>query len=287
MLTITDINNNADSIRVYDHRTQYNKNDLLYAAERVKNAKHANINRRGGRISLQHKINCNGVIKHNTPRQLKHKLFIEQAIDEYGDAFIFNILDNEFYNNVIVIKSRDFNEINNSEYGELYDAIKKRADDMAGMLEDIKNNENDIYNSAIDCIIDMLDLSPSLAPGADQADEINDAAAAYWYNKISFNEYAAALLTALTPHKWNCCTLRGCCQGDWINILYPADVYSDNDIKEYECYFFGMYYEYNARYNGDNITYFYSDNYIHDEIINYIAADFNAAPDQIIFNSCY
>lgn len=287
MLTITNINNNADNIRVYDHRTQYNKNDLLYAAERVKNAKHANIDRRGGRISLQHKINCNGVIKHNTPRQLKHKLFIEQCIDTYGDGFIFNILDDEYYNNIIVIGSRDYNEINKSEYGELYDAIKKRADDMAGMLEDIKNNENDIYNSAIDCIIDMLDISPSLAPAADQADEISDAAALYWNNKINFNEYAAALLTALTPHEWNCCTLRGSCQRDWINILYPADVYSDTAISEYECYFFGMYHEYNARYNGDNVTYYYSDNYTRDDIIKRIAADFNAAPDQIVYSSCY
>ena len=80
---------------------------------------------------------------------------------------------------------------------------------------------------------------------------------------------------------------RGSCQGEWINILYPADVYSDSDIKEYECYFFGMYYEYNARYNGDNITFYYSDNYTRDEIIKDIAAEFNAAPDQIIFNSCY
>ena len=287
MLTVININNNADSIRVYDHRTQYNKNDLLYAAERVKNAKHANINRRGGRISLQHKINCNGVIKHKTPRKMKHKLFIDQYIDEYGDGYAVNILDDEFYNNIIVIKSRDFNEINNSEYGELYDVIKNNADNMAGILYDISNNENDIYNSAVDCIVDMLNLSPSLAPNTGQADEISDTAALYWYNKIDFNEYAAALLTALTPHEWNCRTLRGYCQRDWINILYPADVYSDDAIKEYECYFFGMYYEYNARYNGDNIRYFYSDNYTRDEIINDIAADFNAAPDQIIFNSCY
>lgn len=282
MLTVININNNADNIRVYDHRTQYNKNDLLYAAERVKNAKHANINRRGGRISLQHKINCNGVIKHNTPRQLKHKLFIDQCIDEYGDAFIFNILDD--YNNVIVIKSRDFCEINNSEYGELYDAIKKYADDMSGEIMDINDGVNDYYETITEAVADMLDVENIIG---EQADAVKNAAVNYWNNKIDFNEYAAALLTALTPHKWNCCTLHGYCQREWINILYPADVYSDADIKEYKCYFFGMYHEYNARYNGDTVTYYYSDNYKHDEIINDIAADFNAAPDQIIFNSCY
>lgn len=283
MLNIIDINNNADSVRVMDHRTQYNKNDLLYAAERVKNAKHANINRRGGRISLQHKINCNGVIKHNTPRQLKHKLFIDQCIDTYGDGYEIECNDG-YYDNIIVIGSRDFCEINNSEYGELYDAIKKRADDMSGEIMDINDGVNDYYETIPEAVADMLDVENITG---EQAAAVKNAAAAYWNNKINFNEYAAALLTALTPHKWECDTLRGCCQGDWINILYPADVYSDTAISEYGCYFFGMYYEYNARYNGDNVTYFYSDNYTRDEIIKYIAADFNAAPDQIIFNSCY
>lgn len=287
MLTITNINNNADNIRVYDHRTQYNKNDLLYAAERVKNAKHANINRRGGRISLQHKINCNGVIKHNTPRKLKHKLFIDQCIDEYGDGYAVNILDDEYYNNIIAIENKNFCGNVSGDYEQLYLNIETSADNMAGELDDVKHKTSDIYDTATECIIGMLDLPPEARPNTKQVHAIKNAAALYWYNKIDFNAYAAALLTALTPHEWNCCTLRGYCQGDWINILYPADVYSDDAIKEYECYFFGMYYEYNARYNGDNVTYYYSDNYTRDEIIKDIAADFNAAPDQIIYNSCY
>lgn len=284
MLTVKAINNNANSVRIYNHNNIYTKNDLLAAAERVKNAKHANINRRGGRISLQHKINCNGVIKHNTPRQLKHKLFIEQCIDTYGDGFIFNILDDEYYNNIIVIGSRYYNEINNSEYGELYDAIKSRADDMAAEIIDIIHNKNGYYDTIPAAVADMLninDISPS------QADAVKAAAYNYFSNNASFNEYAAELLTALTPHKWNCCTLRGYCQGDWINILYPADVYSDTAISEYKCYFFGMYHEYNARYNGDNVIYYYSDNYTRDEIIKDIAADFNVAPDQMVYSSCY
>ena len=287
MLNIIDINNNADSIRVNNHRTQYSKNDLLYAAERVKNAKHANINRRGGRISLQHKINCNGAIKHNTPRQLKHKLFIDQCIDEYGDGYAENILDDEYYNNIIAIENRNFCGNVSGDYEQLYLNIETSADNMAGELDDVKHKISDIYDTATECIIGMLDLPPEAKPNTKQVHAVKNAAAAYWYNKINFDEYAAALLTALTPHEWNCCTLRGSCQHDWINILYPADVYSDADIKEYECYFFGMYYEYNARCNGDNVTYFYSDNYTRDDIIKRIAADFNAAPDQIIFNSCY
>ena len=166
----------------------------------------------------------------------------------------------------------------------MYDAIKNYADDISGEIMDINDGVNDYYETIPEAVADMLDVKNITG---EQAAAVKNAAAAYWYNKINFNEYAAELLTALTPHEWNCRTLRGYCQGDWINILYPADVYGDAAISEYECYFFGMYCEYNARYNGDNVTYYYSDNYTRDEIISYIAADFNASPDQIVFNSCY
>lgn len=283
MLTVKAINNNANSVRIYNHSSIYNKNDLLAAAERVKDAKHANINRRGGRIALAHNIGCNGVIKHKTPRKIQHKLFIDCCIDEYGDGYEIECNDG-YYNDVIVIGSRDFSEINNSKYGELYDAIKKRADEMSGEIMDINNSMNDCYDTIPEAVSDMLEMD-NITPM--QADAVKNAAVNYWNNKISFNEYAAELLTALTPHKWNCCTLRGYCQRDWINILYPADVYNDAAISEYECYFFGMYNEYTARYNGDVVTYYYSMRYNTDEIVNNIAADFGVDPAHAIYNGCY
>lgn len=284
MLNIIDINNNANSVRVNDHRTQYNKNDLLYAAERVKNARRANINKRGGRIALAHNIKCSGRIKHKTPRQLKHKLFINRDIDEYGDGYAYNILDNEYYNNIIVIDNRFFTGINAGDYEQLYCSIETGADNMAGEITDIIHGVNDYYNTVSEAVADYLNIENI---SADQAAAVQRAASDYMNNKKHFDEYAAALLTALTPHKWSCCTLRGSCQRDWINILYPADVYNDDDIKEYECYFFGLCDEFTATYKNDNVVYYYSYNYDVDDIIKSIAADFNAGPDQIVFHSCY
>lgn len=283
MLTVTGINNNANSARVYDHRTQYNKNDLLYATERVKDAKHANINRRGGRIALAHNIKCAGRIRHKTPRQLKHKLFIDQCIDEYGDGWNW-FIECEYYKNIIVVESRNFRGINSGDYSELYENIKKCADDMAGEIIDIIHGVNNYYDTIPAAVADMLYIN-NITPT--QADEINAAAAAFWNNKISFNEYAAELLTALTPHKWEVVTLRGCCQRDVVTALYPADVYSDRDISEYESYFFGMYYEYNARYNGETITAYYSDNYTTNDITSNMADYFGVNSEQVVYNSCY
>ena len=283
MLTVKAINNNANSVRIYNHSNIYTKNDLLAAAERVKDAKHANINRRGGRIALSHNIGCNGIIKHKTPRKMQHKLFIDCCTDEYSDGWNW-FIDDECYNDIIVIGSRDFSEINNSEYGELYNAIKKRADEMSGEIMDINNSINDYYNTIPEAVADMLGID-NITPI--QADAVKNAAVSYWNNKISFDEYAAELLTALTPHNWEAVTLRGCCQRDFITVLYPADVYNDAAISEYECFFFGMYNEYTARYNDAAVTYYYSMRYNTDEIINNIAADFGVDPAYAIYNGCY
>lgn len=283
MLTVKAINNNANSVRIYNHNNIYTKNDLLAAAERVKDAKHANINRRGGHIALSHNIGCNGVIKHKTPRKIQHKLFIDCCIDEYGDGWNW-FIDNECYNNIIVVDSRNFSGINNGDYSQLYENIKKYADNMAGEIIDIIHGKNDYYDTIPAAVADMLNIN-DITPL--QTDAVKAAAYNYFSNNASFNEYAAELLTALTPHKWEAVTLRGCCQRDVITALYPADVYSDNNISEYECYFFGMYNEYNARYNGDVVTYYYSMRYNTDEIINNIAADFSADPADVVFNSYY
>lgn len=283
MLTVTNINNNANSVRIYNHSSVYTKKDLLAAAERVKDAKHANINRRGGRIALAHSIKCAGRIRHKTPRQLKHKLFIDQCIDEYGGGWYW-FIDNEYYNNIIVVENRDFRGINSGDYSELYENIKKRADELSGEIIDIIHGTNNYYDTIPAAVADMLYIN-GITPI--QADEINAAAAAYWNNKISFNEYAAELLTALTPHKWEVVTLRGCVQREVVTALYPADVYSDNDISEYERYFFGMYYEYNARYNGETITAYYSDNYTADAVISDMVDYFGIDPGAVVYNSCY
>lgn len=284
MLNIMNINNNANSIRVHDYRNTYSKIDLLLAAERVKNAKHANINRRGGRISLAHNINCSGVIKHKTPRELKHKIFINQCIDEYGDGFTTNISDDEYFKNIITVESRDFCGINNGDYEQLYCDIESRADQFAGEIIDVINCVNDYYNTVSEAVADMLYIDDISAA---QADAVQQAAHNYYCDKINFNEYAAELLTALTPHNWECEMLRGSCQRDYIYCIYPADVYTRRDIDIFEAYFFGMYCEYNTRYKNETCTFYFTDNLTKDEIIDNICAYFGVNPAQVVFNEYY
>lgn len=283
MLTVKAINNNANSVRIYNHSNIYTKNDLLAAAERVKDAKHANINRRGGRIALSHNINCNGVINHKTPRKMQHKLFIDCCIDEYGDGWNW-FIDNEYYSNIIVVESRDFCGVNNGDYEQLYLNIETRAGELSGEIIDIIHGANDYYDTIPAAVADMLNIDDIMPM---QADAVKAAAYNYFSDNSDFNEYAAELLTALTPHKWKTTIMRGCTQRDFITAIYPADIYNDTDISEYECYFFGMYNEYNARYNGDAVTYYYSMRYDTDDIINNIAADFGVDPADVVFNSCY
>lgn len=47
-----------------------------------------------------------------------------------------------------------------------------------------------------------------------------------------------AVLQIRTGRPWNTGTIRGCCQGDWQNVIYPADVYSRKDMDYLEMDYF-------------------------------------------------
>lgn len=183
-----------------------------------------------------------------------------------------DILYDEYYNDIIIPATRDNIGINGGNYSELYKTIEKYADDMAGELIDVKNNILDYYENAAECITDYLNIDDI---SSEHAETIAHAAWRYYDNKIDFNEYAAAILTALTPHKWRAAILRGCCQGDVVRAIYPADVYNGDDISEYECYYFGMYFDYCATYKNISVWYTRTYNTTPDEIIDEIRADYS------------
>lgn len=115
MLIIKAINNNKNSVRVYNHAAKYSKSDLLAYANNVNNALFADIRMKNGYSILTHKIDKNGgKIRHNAPDKKRHKIFVDRCVDN-ADIFgvdpetitennavkIYDILQS-FYNSRIV-----------------------------------------------------------------------------------------------------------------------------------------------------------------------------------------
>ena len=266
MLNITDINNNADNIRVINHNNKYSKNDLLNAAERVKAAKHCYIDKRGARLILSHGITGNNKIMHKTPEKKAHKLFINEYIDEYGDGYNWNIEENEFFNNVIVYGNREFiDRVKQSDFSELFETIKNNFEECGDDLNNYKSSDKytrEIYKNMCDIIQDHFNVTVSPYISGIIRKILNKSGR--YYNDA---QRIAELMTVLTPYTWRAATIRGCCQRDYNTIYYPIELYNDDDIRYFEAFYFGMYTSVNAAYKNDAINFDYPYYYDRNDII--------------------
>lgn len=92
--------------------------------------------------------------------------------------------------------------------------------------------------------------------------KIIDLAFTYYYT-LNFPEARAAVCAALefiTGDEYESATIRGCCQGDWNNIIYPAK-YGDEWLYNFEIEYFNTGAEWRISEgdpDGDECYYFYS-----------------------------
>lgn len=267
MLTIKNITKSGgvDAVRYYNHSTRYSKSDLMLYAARVNGAKYARVDLKHGKSIITHAVPGNAVITAKKPPKKAHKLFINRAIDYSGIGYDIYISDDEYYNDIIVINcdNRRTYTINNGRYASLYDNIVKYVSEYDALycaLEDVKNNiRGREYKTMRAAILDYLNVEVTAKQAGKVRAIVSKTTSAHYLNYYDEHERAADLLTVLTPHKWECQIIRGCCQGETATAIFPADVYSDEDIKFFEAFYFGKYYDYSITYCGETVGEFIPD----------------------------
>lgn len=282
MLTIKDINNNTRGVKYCDHKKDnFTKADILAYAQHIADTKHAFINLHGAHKGARVTYAIEGgraAINHAAPKKMICPLRIWQR-----EPFDCPLDCNDYYNDIITTGNRDYIERDCSEYHYLFKAIKHNIidyDELFYELEDIKRRRGN-YNSMRDCIADILGVTPV---NKYQASKVYAITKKCYTQRVNANDTIAELLTILTPHKWSAGTIRGCCQRDWQNIIYPTDIYNDDDIDSFEAFYFGLFWEYQAGRRGDFSTWYtYTMNTSEDKIINDICSDFDTQPDNVIF----
>lgn len=297
MLTIKAINNNKNSVRVYNYAAKYSKSDLLAYANNVNNALFADIRMKNGYSILTHKIDKNGAkIRHNAPEKKRCKIFVDRCIDSFGDGFETYISGDEYYNNIIAFGNRDYITFNKSEYGGLFDNIVTEIKYNCYYIDTvnaIKNGETTFYNDIVDCAADIFGVDPETITETN-AIKIYDALQSFYNSRIvTERETIAAILTELTPLKWYADTIRGYCQSEWNCIVYP-DTYSSNAILDFETFYFGKYQDYIIEYRGETICDFipdrvaWNENELSARILeltrDYLTSDDNISAADIVYN---
>lgn len=106
----------------------------------------------------------------------------------------------------------------------------------------------------------------------------------YSYNSSDENALLCDALELITGQKYDFSTIRGCCQGDWQEIIYPAE-YGREWLDAFEREYFNTGAEWRISENdpeSDDNYYFYSHSWNDDGIREEIAAAAGVEPGAVV-----
>lgn len=200
------------------------------------------------------------------------KIYAKQVTPEYQESPLFM---GDWPENVYVFGNRYFND----RGGEYIEKISNSMYDAAYELKELARGGS-CYDSFIDIIADLLP-APTNKKEYSRADRLKWRALLLNFDAgaISDDDATTAALELISGVEYECATIRGCSQGDWNNIIYPAE-YGREWLEYFEIEYFNTGSEWQiieGDPDNDESFYFYShawnDDGIRDEIADAAGVD--------------
>ena len=196
------------------------------------------------------------------------KVYAKQVPPEYQESPLFY---GDWPEDVFVFGNRSFNQ-----RAERLEEIRAALQELADEWENLNDGGSGYYGSWIDALNDILpaDYERGEYTRAERLQLAKLAAQYEWCSGSAENDILCAVLELITGREWTAETIRGCCQGDWQEIIYPAE-YGRAWLEEFEAEYFNTGDEWRINEgdpdSGDNY-YFYSHGW-NDELIRQEIAD--------------
>ena len=157
-------------------------------------------------------------------------IYAKQVPPEYQESPLF--WDDDI--NAEIFGNRHFKSYTST----LFDRLPGMLDDLAAVWDNMQTGE---YNGAV-----WADELRDLVPPVNRPDYTREERRDAWPRIIEFyvdsSSFTPALrcqvLELITGRAWDCCTLRGCCQGDWQHCIYPADEWDGDSLERLEAEYF-------------------------------------------------
>lgn len=192
------------------------------------------------------------------------KIYAKQVPPEYQESPLFM---DEWPENVFVFGNRDFND----HAGRVAD-IRGALEDIASEFERLQNGEFSDYIGGYSLKEILNDFLPhDTGREYTRAERLQIVRLANNYcNCRSYeeNDVLCDVLEIVTGQKYDNATIRGCCQGDWQEIIFPAE-YGRDWLDNFEAEYFNTgaewrisendpdddenYYMYTHAWNNDGI----------------------------------
>ena len=160
------------------------------------------------------------------------KIYAKQVAPEYQESPLFM---GEWPENVYIFGNRHYND----HGGDYIEKIKDSMYDAANELNSLPLGSS-YYTSFIDIIADLLP-APEHKKEYSRADRLKWRALLLNFDAgaISDDDATTAALELITGDKYDAATIRGCCQGDWNNVIYPTK-YGREWLENFEIEYFNL-----------------------------------------------
>lgn len=207
------------------------------------------------------------------------KIYAKQVPPEYQESPLFM---EDWPENVYVFGNRRFTE----HAGRLED-IRRGLGNIADTLEDMQRGESWTRNVNLHAAI-WYEIPRDNGRGYTRAERLQIVEIAFNYcgamNSSSENDALCAALELITGQEYDAATIRGCCQGDWQEIIYPA-AYGREWLQDFETEYFNTGAEWRISENdpeSDDNFYMYTHAWSDDGIRAEIAAAAGVDPGDVI-----
>lgn len=149
-------------------------------------------------------------------------VYAKQISPEYQESPFFNWNPADLYPGVIFKGNRYFNSHTTPEF----DAIRSGLDDLTSLIDtDGKFIPGGWYDTITEAINDLLPAPQHKARYSTREIKAWREIGAEWYILTDETQALCRALQLVTGKEYDYTTIRGCSQGDWQEIIFPAAEY--------------------------------------------------------------
>ena len=202
------------------------------------------------------------------------KIYAKQIPPEYQESPLF--LGDEFWpENVFVFGNRDFNQ-----HADTLNELKTALENIVEVFDDMQRGQGwtDDLAYAIHCELpEEYRREYSRSERLKMVELANEYCFAKSYEE---NDVLCKVLELITGKTWDNGTIRGCCQGDWQEIIFPAE-YGREWLKDFETEYFNTGSEWIVDPDGENVS-VYAHSWNNDGTRAELADAVNVKPEDIV-----
>lgn len=174
--------------------------------------------------------------------------FAKQINPAYQDSMLFHVSGNgvwkwedDFFSGISVMPRKGYYHTMTDIVENVYHTLESAYDHghLGDCLDDFSLDDSPSwYKNRTECINDFLPCRKSNGKrySTREIKRICELVTDYGYKEDT--DILCEVLSIVTGQEYKSRQIHGCSQSDWREIIYPADVYSDEAISVFECLFF-------------------------------------------------